>query len=122
MNQTLLLLLISLPLSTASAARPDWLQWRGPSRDGQIHESAKGWPASLEKSNLKKLWSVELAEGYSSPIVSGNRILTVETRSKKNEIVRAFDRDSGKQIWETSWGGAMKVPFFASKNGSWVRS
>ncbi len=122
MNLFFLLLVLSLAVSSATAARPDWLQWRGPTRDGQIHDSAKEWPATLKESNLKKLWSVDLAEGYASPIVTGNRIITVETRSKKNEIVRAFDRDSGKQLWESSWAGAMKVPFFAAKNGSWVRS
>ena len=111
-----------LMISSASAARPDWLQWRGPTRDGQVHADARQWPARLSANNLKKLWSVDLAEGYSSPIVAGNRVITVETRSKKNEIVRAFDRNTGKQLWESSWAGSMRVPFFAAKNGSWVRS
>ncbi|NRB28846.1 MAG: PQQ-binding-like beta-propeller repeat protein, partial [Roseibacillus sp.] len=111
-----------LMISSASAARPDWLQWRGPTRDGQVHADARQWPARLSANNLKKLWSVDLAEGYSSPVVVGNRVITVETRSKKNEIVRAFDRNTGKQLWESSWAGAMRVPFWAAKNGSWVRS
>ena len=111
-----------LMISSASAARPDWLQWRGPTRDGQVHADARQWPSRLSANNLKKLWSVDLAEGYSSPVVAGNRVITVETRSKKNEIVRAFDRNTGKQLWESSWAGSMRVPFFAAKNGSWVRS
>ena len=123
MNQASLILLSGvLMISSAYSARPDWLQWRGPTRDGQIHDSAKAWPGKLSEKNLKKLWSVDLAEGYSSPIVAGERVITVETRSKKNEIVRAFNRDSGKQLWEASWAGSMRVPFFAAKNGSWVRS
>ncbi len=123
MNCTSLLLLTGiLMISSASAARPDWLQWRGPTRDGQIHAGARQWPTRLSKDSLKKLWSVDLAEGYASPVVVGNRVITVETRSKKNEIVRAFDRNTGKQLWESSWAGAMRVPFFAAKNGSWVRS
>lgn len=107
---------------TIASAKTDWLQWRGPTRDGQIHKGARAWPATLTKANLKQIWSVPLAEGYSSPIVAGDRVFTVETKAKKNEIVRAFDRSSGKQLWETSWAGSMKVPFFAAKNGSWVRS
>ena len=123
MNRIISTLLTTTLMGTSvHAARPDWLQWRGPTRDSQIHESAKAWPSKLTEGNLKKKWSVGLAEGYSSPIVSGNRVITVETKSKKNEIVRAFDRDSGKQLWESSWAGSMKVPFFAAKNGSWVRS
>ncbi len=120
--RSLVLLSGILITSAASAAHPDWLQWRGPTRDGKIHANAGKWPSRLSANNLKKTWSVDLAEGYSSPIVAGNRVITVETRSKKNEIVRAFDRKTGKQLWESSWAGAMRVPFFAAKNGSWVRS
>lgn len=118
----LALLATTLTISSVYSAEPDWLQWRGPTRDGQIHESAKPWPEKLTEGNLKKKWSVDLGEGYASPIVAGDRVITVETKSKKNEIVRAFNRNSGKQLWETSWAGSMKVPFFAAKNGSWVRS
>ena len=111
-------LLLILPLPGA----PDWTQWRGPTRDGQIHDGAKPWPARLSADRLEKLWSVDLAEGYASPLVVGSRVLTVETQDKKTEIVRAFDRETGKPLWETGWPGSMKVPFYAAKNGSWVRS
>lgn len=112
------LLLLSLPI----AAQPfNWQQWRGPTRDGMVAEGSPNWPTRLNADNLKRLWSVDLAEGYSSPVIAGPRVFTVETRDRKNEIVRAFDRHTGEQLWETTWPGSMKVPFFASKNGSWVR-
>ncbi|MEP4077991.1 PQQ-binding-like beta-propeller repeat protein [Haloferula sp.] len=101
---------------------PDWGEWRGPTRDGQIHKGAKAWPETLGDENFKKQWSVDLAEGYSSPIAVENRVFTVETSDKKNEVVRAFDRGTGEQLWESSWKGSMMVPFYAAKNGSWVRS
>ena len=119
------LLRIFTLLATSAAtlnASPDWLEWRGPTRDGKIHQGAKAWPDRLSKENLRKVWSKDLARGYSSPIVSGNRVFTVETQDKKNEIVRAFDRKTGEQLWEASWEGSMRVPFYAAKNGSWVRS
>ena len=34
----------------------------------------------------------------------------------------ALDRKTGKEIWKTDWQDSMKVPFFAAKNGSWMRS
>jgi len=49
-------------------------------------------------------------------------VISVETRGKREEVVRAFERSSGKQLWEHVAQGAMKVPFFAAKNGSWARS
>ena len=116
---TLFSLILTVPLSLIAA--PDWLEWRGPTRDGQIHKGAKAWPDRLSKENLKKVWSKDLAQGYSSPIISGNRIFTVETKDKKDEIVRAFDRKTGEQLWKTSWAGSMRVPFYAAKNGSWAR-
>lgn len=113
---------ISLSLASLATALPDWTQWRGPTRDGIIHKGAPAWPATITKENLTKLWSVDLDPGYSSPIVTGDRIFTVETKAKKDEVVRAFDRATGKPLWDASWEGSMKVPFYAAKNGSWVRS
>ncbi len=111
---------ISCLVGRATAESNNWLQWRGPTRDGHI--STGNWPDSLSKSNIKKLWQVKLSEGYPGPIVSDDMVYVAETHKKSDEIVRAFDRKTGKQIWETSWKGAMDVPFFAAKNGSWIRS
>ncbi len=97
-----------------------WPQWRGSQRNGVVTGAA--WPENLDSAGLQLMWRQEIGEGYPGPIVSTNRVFTVETRAKKQEVVRAFDRISGRQLWETSWEGAMKVPFFSAKNGSWVRS
>lgn len=102
-----------------AANATEWTQWRGPARDGTIPETH--WPETLTKANLKKVWSEKIAEGYSSPLVSETLVFTVETQDKEREVVRAFDRGTGKQVWEKDWEGSMKVPFFAAKNGSWVR-
>lgn len=113
---------VALSLGTILAQAADWTQWRGPTRDSRIHQDAAPWPKSLTKENLKLLWSADLAEGYSSPIVAGGKVFTVETQKRKNEIVRAFDRKTGKPLWDATWEGSMRVPFYAAKNGSWVRS
>ncbi len=34
----------------------------------------------------------------------------------------AFDRASGKKVWEVGWPGKISVPFFAKENGSWIRA
>jgi hypothetical protein len=96
-----------------------WPQWRGPTRDGMVVGPA--WPTSLQGEHLHLLWRNDLAQGYSSPIVGTDRVFTVESKGDE-EIARAFDRTTGKQLWEASWKGSMKVPFFAARNGSWVRS
>jgi outer membrane protein assembly factor BamB len=127
--KTKLLLIFLLSFVTAPSAllgsqtQPDqqsWPQWRGPSRDGVF--IGPNWPNSLSGEILKPLWRRPLDVGYSSPIVTADRVFTVETKDRKFEVVRAFDRTTGMQVWETQWDGAMSVPFFARSNGSWVRS
>ena len=121
MNKTLLVAAVGLLAGACAAmAEQDWTQWRGPNRDGVI--AGEAWPASLDKSTLTLNWRVELGEGYPGPIVAGERVFIVESVGKQSEAVRAFDRKSGEELWKHSWAGGMKVPFFAAKNGSWVRS
>ena len=97
-----------------------WPQWRGPTRNGQIHEP--DWPTKLSEDALVQTWRVPLGPSYSGPIVSDSLVFTTETQDKKREIVRALDRHTGEQRWEASWEGAMSVPFFAKSNGDWIRS
>jgi outer membrane protein assembly factor BamB len=68
------------------------------------------------------LWSVNLGSSYSGPIVDENHVYVTESLDNQKEVVRALDRATGEQVWETAWEGAMKVPFFAAANGSWIRA
>ncbi len=119
----LVLMSIAGPFSptVVRAESPDgntWLQWRGPTRDGEFY--GPKWPADL--SSLKETWRVALSESYSGPIVTQSQVLTTETRDRSTEVVQAFDRTTGRSLWQQEWAGAMKVPFFAASNGSWIRS
>ena len=107
-------------LSVSSAIADDWTQWRGPDRTGIL--PAQDWPASLAEDRLTRQWRVSLGPSYSSPLVTGQRIYTTETRGQKTEIVTALDRATGKPVWTSEWPGAMSVPFFAAANGSWIRA
>ena len=99
---------------------PTWDQWRGPTRDGLV--SGTDWPLTLSEPSLTRLWRVELDSSYSGPIVSESSVFVTGTRNKKTEVVTALDRKTGNKQWEVEWPGAMTVPFFASSNGSWIRS
>jgi len=80
------------------------------------------WPASLDTNSLVELWRVPLGSGYSGPIVYGDQVFVTETVKKEEEVVRALDRETGIVNWTQGWPGAIKVPFFARANGSWIRS
>ncbi len=111
------------PTASVYAEHPNesaeaWNQWRGPSRNGEF--IGPRWPSKLDQ--FQQTWRVELGPSYSGPIVTENRVYVTETAGKQFEVVRALDRKTGQEIWKTQWRGAMKVPFFASANGSWIRS
>lgn len=104
----------------AASVASTWPQWRGPTRDGQINGAA--WLAKLDTNHLQQAWRVELGPSYSGPIVGVDRVFTTETKDKKVEVVTAFDRKTGQQLWRAQWEGALSVPFFAKSNGDWIRS
>ena len=101
-------------------AAETWTQWRGPSRDGQV--AGPTWPAKLSEDTLKPTWTLPLGPSYSGPIVSADRVFVTETRDKSTEVVRALDRQTGKELWSHSWAGAMSVPFYAKSRGDWIRA
>ncbi|MBP3956538.1 PQQ-like beta-propeller repeat protein [Gemmata sp. G18] len=113
---------VLLLTSLAPAADPaEWPQWRGPARDGTV--TGPAWPDKLEGGALERVWRVEkLGPSYSGPIVATDRVFTTQTVDKKTEVVTAHDRKTGKELWKASWEGSITVPFFAAKNGSWIRS
>lgn len=107
-----------LGIVTGFCAAADWPQWRGPTRDGMVAASP-AWPSSL--TGVEPVWRVPMGRGYSGPVVVGDRVFTVETEGDK-EIVRSLDLATGKQLWQAQWEGQMSVPFFARRNGNWVRA
>jgi len=116
------LLLAAFALHAAPPAAT-WPQWRGPTRDGLVAAGSPAWPNTLGEANFKKQWSVpDLGPSYSGPIVSATLVYTTQTVDKKTEVVTAYDRATGKFRWKQEWSGAMTVPFFAAKNGSWIRA
>lgn len=104
----------------ARAMVATWSQWRGPSRDGQV--AGTPWPSKLSDGSVTPAWRVPLAPGYGGPIVSEQAVFVTETRDKTTEVVRALDRQSGRELWNVSWPGAISVPFYAKSRGDWIRS
>lgn len=81
----------------------DWPQWRGPARNGTSPESGllKQWPAG----GPKLLWQInDIGDGYSTPVVVGNRIYLMSNRDMENEFVAALSTQDGKVIWTTRVG------------------
>jgi outer membrane protein assembly factor BamB len=96
-NMGLGLVLAATPTSPSSGAPGDaWPQWRGPARTGvlSVNEAPTMWPAEL-----KKGWSVDVGEGYSSPIAGDGRVYVLGRRDP-DEVVMAMDIATGKVAWQ----------------------
>jgi outer membrane protein assembly factor BamB len=100
------------------AADAGWTQFRGPERSGAAPGAP--WPENFK--GLQQSWQVKLDKGYPGPIVDAARVYVAETATAETEIVRALDRKTGKELWRASWPGKHSVPFFAKKNGDWIRA
>lgn len=88
-------LLLSVLLLTASAAKADWPQYRGPAGTG-ISEG-KALPTHFgEDRNL--LWKRTLPPGHSSPVVAGETIFLTAYENERL-LVLAMERDSGEVLW-----------------------
>ncbi|MGC6427888.1 MAG: PQQ-binding-like beta-propeller repeat protein [Akkermansiaceae bacterium] len=84
---------------TLSLHAEDWPQWRGVNRDNKASKEAKPVTEWTAETNVR--WKTPLpGRGHSSPIVVGKRVyLTTSDLKKQTQSLIAFDRESGKIIW-----------------------
>lgn len=85
----------------------DWPWWRGPLRNGIAAESAT--PPTKWDGETNVVWKTPVpGRGHASPVIVGDRIFlaTADEKAKVQSVV-AFDRATGKQLWQTevSQGG-----------------
>ena len=96
-------------ISTAAAS--DWMQWRGPSRNG-IADTGQGAPTEWS-ARKNVIWKVDVpGRGHSSPTIVGDLIvLTTADEQAQVQGLVGFDRTTGKQKWITpvSKGGLPKL-------------
>src|ERR1044071_6890460 len=90
-------LLFALPIHVSLAQ--DWPQWRGPHRDGLVSSFTQptAWPE-----NLKPVWKIQVGIGHASPVVVGRKVYLL-SRQGEEEVVAAFDLDTGKQLWRDGY-------------------
>ena len=114
----ILLLSTSILTLTHSATAQDFPQWRGPNRDGIVtgFTAPATWPAQL-----KQRWKIQVGAGHASPVVVGQRVY-LHSRVDDNEIVRAVDLNTGKQLWQDSYAVAYQMNPAAMGHGKGPKS
>jgi outer membrane protein assembly factor BamB len=88
---------VAMALATLAA---DWPQFLGPSRDGISPGSAsvKTWSSK----GPPVLWQRQVGEGYSGPVVSGNRLILFH-RLGDSETVDCLNATTGKDLWKLEY-------------------
>lgn len=76
--------------------------FRGPRRDGRYDDAPvlREWP----EGGLRPLWKQPIGLGYASFVAAGGRAFTIEQR-RDQEVVSAYDIESGREVWTVSWRG-----------------
>ena len=118
---TRLALLIASGLCTAGIAAlsaQDWNQWRGPARTGttSTFSAPAVWP-----DKPRKVWQATVGTGHASPVVSGPHAF-VFSRLGEDEVVTAFDHQTGKQIWQQRYRAAYTINPAAQSHGKGPKS
>ncbi|MCP4262146.1 MAG: PQQ-binding-like beta-propeller repeat protein [Planctomycetes bacterium] len=87
-----------LAVATVTTQAENWPGWRGPRGDGTCIE--KNVPLKWDPADA--LWETALpGKGHASPIVWGNRVLTVTGLAEtKERVLLCLDRNTGRILWQ----------------------
>ncbi len=104
------LLLVAALAVPAAASAQDWPDFRGP--EGQGHSSARGVPLDWSESRNIAWKSPVPGSGWSTPIVSGDRVWLTTAVEDRGVSLRAlaYDTASGREI--------VNVEVFRTRSGS----
>lgn len=92
------------------AGAQDWASFRG--NDGLGSATPGGVLASESSIGLKQRWKRKLGSGYSSVVVSGDRVVTMYADGE-HDLVICLDRKNGETVWQSPI-----APAFKGENGS----
>lgn len=80
-----------------------WPQFRGQARDG-VARDANGLLRSWQAGEPRELWGVDVGEGYAGPVVLNGRVYLMDyDREKKQDALRCFSLETGREIWRFAY-------------------
>ncbi len=94
--------LVTCALSTQGA---DWPCFRGPDRDG-IARAERGINKAWNQRVPQTLWKIPLSDdGFAAPAIANGRLYIADHEGKE-DIVRALDAATGKELWRFAYPDA----------------
>jgi outer membrane protein assembly factor BamB len=100
--------------TTRGPSPEDYRQWRGERRDGAASGFIEppAWPQTLTHR-----WTVEVGEGYATPLVLGDTVF-VFSRRDGSETLAALNSLTGSQRWESSYAAPYQASEPAKTHGA----
>ena len=96
----LFLLLITLLAHAELIRAGDWPQWRGPGHNDVVNEDS-GWQGGAWLPE-KEQWTRLVGAGCTSPIVIGDRLISMGWRGG-SDVIYCLDANTGKTLWQQSY-------------------
>lgn len=105
---------IALLLLAATASADDWPGFLGPRRDGISRERnlASSWPAE----GPRVLWKADVGEGYGGASIMAGRVYILDRVPGKQDVYRAFDLTTGRELWRYAYDAPGQVSYPGSKS------
>ena len=92
---------MAILFAVSSVLAEDWPQFRGPNCTG-VSRDSKNLPVKFS-STEKVLWSVELGEGISSPVIARRRVFVTSMVDAQKFAVFGLDALTGREIWRQEY-------------------
>jgi outer membrane protein assembly factor BamB len=80
----------------------EWPHWRGPNRNGVIHEMGHA-----QKPTLNTIWDTSIGRGYSAFAIADGRAYTMGHDGQTNETLYCFDAETGEELWTHTYPGEL---------------
>jgi outer membrane protein assembly factor BamB len=109
MSRNLFFILAAAGFLAPFVRADDWVQWRGPARNGISQE--RGWLDSFPQQGPPIAWKANVGLGFSSFVVANGRAYTAG-HAKETDTVFCFDALTGKEIWKQSYPAELGDKFF----------
>ena len=113
MHVTRILMMLVLTICLSSAFAADWPQFLGPTGNGYSPET--GLNVDWVNKAPQELWRISLSDdGYAGPSVADGKLFIIDHKDA-DDIVRAIDITTGKDVWQFIYADAAKSNYGFSR-------
>ena len=111
---TLLFTIIILASCMFDINAQDWPRFLGPNSNSTSPQKGilRSWPAE----GPTVLWTTNVGPGYGGPVIKGGKVYLLDRDDKTGDIMRCFDFNTGKELWNYSYNAPGSVSYPGSRS------